>query len=51
MLYGDPQEMMDGPEILHGEFPLEDRYGLMYKCCARCGEDNVINIKKQVYYI
>jgi hypothetical protein len=29
MLYGDSQEMMEGPKILHGEFPLEGRYGLL----------------------
>jgi hypothetical protein len=40
--------MIEGPEILHGEFPLEGRYGLMQKCCAGCGEGNVINIKQQV---
>jgi hypothetical protein len=45
MLYGDFQEMMEGPEILHGEFPLEGRYGLLQKSYAGCGEDNVINIK------
>jgi hypothetical protein len=31
MLYGDSQKMMEGPEILHDEFPLEDRYGMLYK--------------------
>jgi hypothetical protein len=25
---------MDGFEILHGEFSLEDRYGLLQKCCT-----------------
>jgi hypothetical protein len=42
---------MEGPEILHGEFLLESRYGLLQKCCAGCGEDNVINVKQQVYRI
>jgi hypothetical protein len=51
MLYGDPQEIMEGSEILHGEFLLEGRYGLLQKCCARNGEDNVINVKQQVYHI
>jgi hypothetical protein len=51
MLYGDPQEMMEGPEILHGEFLLEGRYGLLQKCYAGSGEDNVINVKQQVYHI
>jgi hypothetical protein len=51
MLYGDPQEMMEGPEILHGEFLLEGRHGLLQKCCTESGEDNVINIKQQVYHI
>jgi hypothetical protein len=37
--------MMEGPEILHGEFLLEGRYGLLQKYCAGCGEDNVINVK------
>jgi hypothetical protein len=48
MLYGDSQKMMEGPEILHGEFLLEGRYGLLQKCCAGCDENNVINIKQQV---
>jgi hypothetical protein len=47
MLYGDPQEMMEGPEILHSEFLLEGRYGLPLKCCAGSGEDNVINVKRR----
>jgi hypothetical protein len=51
MLYGDSQEMMEGPKILHGEFSLEGRYGLLQKCCAGCGEYNAINIKQQVYRI
>jgi hypothetical protein len=51
MLYGDPQEMMDGPEILYGEFLLEGRYGLLQKCYVGSGEDNVINVKQQVYHI
>jgi hypothetical protein len=42
---------MEGSEVLHGEFPLEGRYGVMQKCCAGCGEDNVINVKQHVYYI
>jgi hypothetical protein len=29
MLYGDSPKMLEGPEILHGEFPLEGRYGLL----------------------
>jgi hypothetical protein len=29
MLYGDSQKMMEGPVILHDEFPLEGRYGLL----------------------
>jgi hypothetical protein len=51
MLYGDSQEMMEGSDILHGEFPLEGRYGLLQKCCVGCGEDDVISIKQQVYHI
>jgi hypothetical protein len=51
MLYGDPQEIMEGPEILHGEFLLKGRYGLLQKCYAGSGEDNVINVKQQVYHI
>jgi hypothetical protein len=46
MLYGDSQKMMEGSKILHDEFPLEGRYGLLQKCCAGCGEDNVINVKQ-----
>jgi hypothetical protein len=29
MYYGDSKEMMEGPRILHGEFLLEGRYGLL----------------------
>jgi hypothetical protein len=43
--------MMEGLEIHHGKFPLEGRYGLLQKCCAGCGEDNVINVKQQVYLV
>jgi hypothetical protein len=48
MLYGDSQKMMEGPEILHDESPLDGRYGLLQKCCARCIENNIINVKQQV---
>jgi hypothetical protein len=41
MLYGDSRKMMEGSEILHGEFPFEGRYGLLQKCYAGCDEDNV----------
>jgi hypothetical protein len=51
MLYGYPQKMVKRVEVLHGEFPLEGRYGVLQMCCARCGEHNVINIKQQVYRI
>jgi hypothetical protein len=51
MLYGDSQKMMEGPEILHGEFSLEGRYGMLQKCHAGCDENNVSNIKQQVYRI
>jgi hypothetical protein len=46
MLYGDTQKVMEGFKVLHGEFPLEGRYGVLQKCCARCSEDNVINVKE-----
>jgi hypothetical protein len=45
ILHGDSQKMMEGSEVLHGEFPLEGRYDLLQKCYAECGEDNVINVK------
>jgi hypothetical protein len=51
MLYGDPQKVMEGSEVFHGEFSLEGRYGVLQKCCVVCDEDNVINIKLQVYHI
>jgi hypothetical protein len=46
MLYVDYQKMMVGSDVLHGEFLLEDRYDLLQKCYAGCGEDNVININE-----
>jgi hypothetical protein len=30
MLHRDSQKMMEGPEILHSEFPLEGRYGVVF---------------------
>jgi hypothetical protein len=51
ILYKDSQEMMEGSKILHGQFPLEGGYGLLQKCYTGCGEDNVINVKQQVYRI
>jgi hypothetical protein len=51
MLYGDSQKMMEGSEVLHDEFPVEGRYGLLHKYYARCSEDNVINVKQQVCHI
>jgi hypothetical protein len=29
MMYEDPQKMVKGGEILHDEFPLESRYGVL----------------------
>jgi hypothetical protein len=43
--------MMKRVEVLHGEFPLEDRYGVLQERCVRCDEHIVINIKQQVYHI
>jgi hypothetical protein len=34
MLYGNSQKMMEEPEILHGKFSLEGRYGSLQKCYA-----------------
>jgi hypothetical protein len=35
MMYGDPQKMMKRAEVLHSEFPLEGRYGVLQERCAR----------------
>jgi hypothetical protein len=51
MLYGDPQKVVKRDEVLHCEFPLEGRYGVLQKRRARCSEHNVINIEQQVYRI
>jgi hypothetical protein len=51
MLYIDPQKMMKRVDVLHGEFPLEGRYGVLQEHCARCNKRNVINIKQQLYHI
>jgi hypothetical protein len=45
MLYRDAQKVVKRAEVLHGEFPLKSRYGVLQERCARCGEHNVINIK------
>jgi hypothetical protein len=42
---------MEGSEILHGELPLEGRYGVLHERCVGCCKDNVINIKQQLYCI
>jgi hypothetical protein len=44
MLHRDSHKMMEGPEVLHDEFPLDSRYVLLQKCCIGCSVDNVINI-------
>jgi hypothetical protein len=51
MLYIDPQKMMKRADVLHGESPLEGRYGVLQEHCARCNKRNVINIKQQLYRI
>jgi hypothetical protein len=43
--------MVERAEVLHGEFSLEGRYGVLQERCARRGEHNFINIKQQVYRI
>jgi hypothetical protein len=51
MQYRDPQNIVKRVEVLHGEFLLEGRYGVLQERCATCGEHNVISIKQQVYHI
>jgi hypothetical protein len=51
MLYINSQKMMEGSEVLYSEFSLEDRYGLLKKSHAGYSEDNVNNVKQQVYRI
>jgi hypothetical protein len=51
MLYGDQQKVVKRSKVLHGELPLEGRYGVLQERYARCSEHNVINIKQQVYRI
>jgi hypothetical protein len=46
ILYGDPLKMVKRAEVLHSEFLLEGRYGVLQEHCARCNEHNVINIKQ-----
>jgi hypothetical protein len=43
--------MVKRAEVLHDEFLLDGRYGVLQERCARCVEHNVINIKQQVYRI
>jgi hypothetical protein len=51
MLYRDPQKIVKRVEVLHSEFPLGVRYGVLQDRCGRCGDHNIINIKQQVYRI
>jgi hypothetical protein len=51
MLYRDSQKMMEGSEVLHGEFTLEGRYDLLQKCYPGYNENNIISVKQQVYHI
>jgi hypothetical protein len=43
--------VMKESKVLHSEFLLEGRYGVLLKYCGGCGEDNVTNVKQQVYCI
>jgi hypothetical protein len=43
--------MVKRVKVFYDEFPLEGRYGVLEERCARCSENNIINIKKQVYHI
>jgi hypothetical protein len=51
MLYEDPPKVVKMVEVLHGEFLLESKYGVLQERYARCDEHNVINIKQQIYSI
>jgi hypothetical protein len=44
-LNGDAEEVVKRSEVLHGEFPLKSGNGMAQKLCARCGQDDIINIK------
>jgi hypothetical protein len=43
--------MVKRTEVLHDEFSLERKYGVLHEHCARYGEHNIINTKQQVYRI
>jgi hypothetical protein len=46
LLHRDPQKVMEGSEIFHGELPLEGRYSVLHEHYVRCCKDDVINIKQ-----
>jgi hypothetical protein len=37
--------MVKRTEVLHDEFSLERKYGVLHEHCARYGEHNIINTK------
>jgi hypothetical protein len=44
-LDGDAEEVVNRPEVLHGEFPLKSENGTTQELRAGCGQDDIINIK------
>jgi hypothetical protein len=45
MLDGDAKEVVKRPKVFHGEFPLKSGNGMTQELRARCGQDDIINIK------
>jgi hypothetical protein len=44
-LDGDADEVVKRSEVLHGEFPLKRGNGTTQELRARCGQDDIVNIK------
>jgi hypothetical protein len=42
---------MKQPEVLHSKLPLQDSDGATQKLRTGCDQNNIINIKEQIYHV
>jgi uncharacterized protein YqgV (UPF0045/DUF77 family) len=51
VLDGDAEEVMKRLEVLHSKLPLQGSDGTAQKLRTGCGQNNIINIKEQIYHV
>jgi hypothetical protein len=51
VLDGDGEEVMKLHEVLHSILPLQGSGGAAQKLRTGCGQNNIINIKEQIYHV